>query len=129
MTTQHAPAADAAFQVHHDPPAVRLDGDGVLRVGPTRLLMDLVVRAYQAGATAERIAESFPGTDLRDIYGAIAYYLRHTDEVDRYLERREREAERLRETIESELGSSADLYRRLRERQAEREAEPRTERA
>ena len=124
MATQQA-TASVPLTVHADPPAVRLDNDGVLRVGPTRLLIDLVVCAYQAGATAERIAESYPGVDLKDVYGAIAYYLRHTDEIDRYLERRQREAEQLRAKIEAELGSTADLYRRLRERQAKREEESR----
>ena len=124
MTTQQT-TAGAPLTVHADPPAVRLDNDGVLRVGPTRLLIDLVVRAYQAGETAERIAENYPGVDLKDVYGAIAYYLRHTDEIDRYLERRECEAEQLRAKIEAELGSTADLYRRLRERQAKREEESR----
>lgn len=123
MTAQHT--TDVPVTIHADPPAVRLDHDGVLRVGPTRMLLDLVVHAYQAGATAERIAESYPGVGLRDVYGAIAYYLRHTDEIDRYLERRQQEAEQLRATIEEELGSTADLYRRLRERQSKREEESR----
>lgn len=106
--------------IHADPPVVRVDADGVLRVGPTRLLMDLVVHAYQDGATAERIAECYPGVDLKDVYGAIAYYLRHTNEIDRYLDRREQVAEQLRRKLEQEGLSDPDLGRRLKERYAAR---------
>jgi hypothetical protein len=40
--------------------------------------------------------------DLADVYGVIAYYLRHRDEVGIYLKRREEEAEALRAMIEAE---------------------------
>jgi hypothetical protein len=38
---------------------------------------------------------------LADVYGAIAYYLRHREEVQGYLTRRQEEAEVLRAKIEA----------------------------
>ena len=39
---------------------------------------------------------------LADVHSVIAYYLRHRDEVRRYLKRRAEEAQSLREKIEAE---------------------------
>ncbi|MEK6322899.1 MAG: DUF433 domain-containing protein [Acidobacteriota bacterium] len=45
---------------------------GTIRVGRSRVSLDSVVRHFKLGATAERIAESFPSLDLADIYAVIA---------------------------------------------------------
>ncbi len=84
-----------------DPLPVQMDKEGVLRVGGTRVTLDTVVHAFKKGATAEEIAEQYSALDLADVYGAISYYLRHRAEIDRYLEKREREAEDLRREIEA----------------------------
>jgi uncharacterized protein (DUF433 family) len=49
--------------------------------------MDTVIGAFQKGATAEQIQDSFPSLPLAHIYGAIAYYLEHED-VDTYFRER-----------------------------------------
>jgi uncharacterized protein (DUF433 family) len=84
-----------------DPLPVQMDKNGVLRVGETRVTLDLVVFAFQQGSTAEEIAQQYTSLDLADVYGAISYYLRHRAEVERYLEKREREGEDLRRQIEA----------------------------
>ena len=84
-----------------DPLPVQMDKEGVLRVGGTRVTLDTVVCAFKSGLTAERIAEQYSSLDLADVYGAISYYLRHRAEVDRYLEKRGREAEEIRREIEA----------------------------
>jgi uncharacterized protein (DUF433 family) len=43
---------------------------GTIRVGRSRVSLDSVVYQYEQGATAERIAESFPSLDLADVYVA-----------------------------------------------------------
>lgn len=48
--------------------------------------LDSIVYAFIAGQPAESIAQSFPVLTLEQVYGAIAFYLGHREEVDRYLE-------------------------------------------
>ena len=49
------------------------------------ILLDVIVTAFRAGATAEEIAQNFPTVALADVYQVIAYYLTHAAEVDSYL--------------------------------------------
>ena len=73
--------------------------DGTIRVGSTSVLLDLVVHHFKQGATAEQIQHSFPSVTLRDIYGAIFYYLEHTEEVETYLANQEIQAEEIEQTL------------------------------
>jgi uncharacterized protein (DUF433 family) len=68
---------------------------GVYRVGGTRVTLDLVVRVFNRGATAEEIAQKYDGLRLPDIYQVIGYYLKHADELAGYFETRGREEEAL----------------------------------
>src|SRR6516225_8819512 len=62
--------------------------DGVYMVSGTRVSLDSIVYAFLSGQSAEAIAQAFPALSLEQVYGAITYYLRHRDDVDRYLESR-----------------------------------------
>ena len=75
---------------------------GTIRVGHSRVSLDSVVYHYEQGATAERIAESFPSLDLAEIYAVIAYYLANRESVQEYLRRQEAEADALQQQIESD---------------------------
>lgn len=86
-----------------DPIPVAVDANGVARVGGTRVTLDLVVRAFKLGAPPDEIARSYDVLSLADVYGAIAYYLRHTAEVDEYLHRRHAEADELRRLNECRI--------------------------
>ncbi len=66
-----------------------LDASGVLRVANSRVTLDLIVRAFNRGATAEEIAQDFPSLELSDIYQVIGYYLKHGPELQQYLDARE----------------------------------------
>jgi len=57
------------------------DANGVYRIGGTRVTLDLVVRAFNRGATPEEIAQDFPSLRLPDIYQVIGYYLKHGSEL------------------------------------------------
>ena len=76
------------------------DEDGAVRVAGSRVTLDSLVRAFDEGATAEQIQDSFPSLTLREIYGAIAYYLEHRMEVGEYLKARREEAAALRRVAE-----------------------------
>jgi uncharacterized protein (DUF433 family) len=71
------------------------DGEGVYRVGGTRVTLDLVVRAFNRGATAEEIVQKYESLRLPDVYQVIGYYLKHAEELAEYLENRAREEETL----------------------------------
>ena len=70
--------------------------DGAYRVAGTRVSLDSVVYAFRRGSSPESIQRSYPLLSLEQIYGAIAFYLAHEEEVDRYLSEGEREFEELR---------------------------------
>jgi uncharacterized protein (DUF433 family) len=99
--------------IRTETPPLRLDSSGALRVGESRVLLELVIQEFQDGATAEAIVQRYPTTTLADVYSVIAYYLRHRDEVERYLAERETQAEQVRERIEGRQGDLGDLRRRL----------------
>jgi uncharacterized protein (DUF433 family) len=92
--------------------------DGSIRIGSSRVTLDSVVGEFTGGATAEQIQDDFPTLSLREIYGAIAYYLEHEEQVKEYLRRRDHEAAQVREETEDRPRSDA-LRRRIRERYAE----------
>ena len=80
-------------------PPVRED-DG-LRVGTSRVLLELVIRAFDDGATPEAIVQRYNSLSLPDVYAVIAYYLRHPDLIAPYLEERERQSADLQTRIEA----------------------------
>jgi uncharacterized protein (DUF433 family) len=68
---------------------VRLDEVGVLRVGAGRVMLDSVVAAFQQGHSPETIRQQYPALSLEEVYGSIAYYLAHLDDVNVYLRRQD----------------------------------------
>jgi len=70
--------------------------------GNSRVLLEIVVRALQDGATPETIVQRYSTLALPDVYAVLAYYLRHPNDVAEYLTRREQKAEEVRQRIESQ---------------------------
>ena len=99
-------------------PPLRREGSGVLRVGASRVLVELLVRAFQDGSTPEAIAQRYPTVMLADTYAVIAYYLRHRDELEAYLEDREQQAGAVRQRIEAGQGTLVGVRERLLIRRA-----------
>jgi uncharacterized protein (DUF433 family) len=98
------------------------DPQGTIRVRGTRVLLDTIVTAFRAGATAEEIAQKFPTVALANVYQIIAYYLNHTTEVDAYLSQRQDEAAALKREIENRfdpIGIRACLLARRKIEQAD----------
>jgi uncharacterized protein (DUF433 family) len=88
-----------------DPPTMtipmKMDEHGSIRISGTRVTLDTVIAGYNDGDSPETIHENFDVLPLNDVYAVIAYYLAHKDELDAYLQRREEEAERIRQEIEA----------------------------
>lgn len=90
------------MELHVSPEQVPIetDVDGVIRIGGTRVTLDTVMAAFDAGATPEEIVQQYPSVTLADIYSVIAYYLRHQSEIRAYLAQRQRQAAQIREENE-----------------------------
>jgi uncharacterized protein (DUF433 family) len=88
--------------LHAEPPPLHVDEGGVIRVGKSRVSLDLVVEQYENGMTPEGLVRAYDALDLADVHTVIAFYLRHRGEVRAYLKRREEEATSLRTKIEAE---------------------------
>jgi uncharacterized protein (DUF433 family) len=95
------------------------DAKGVYRVGGSRVTLDLVVRAFNRGATAEELAQDFPSLQLSDIYQVIGYYLKHGSELAEYFDRRAREEQEMLEAHQEEW-SPRGLRQRLLVRRSNR---------
>ena len=85
------------------------DDFGAIRVGKSRVLVELVIRAFQNGQTPEAIVESYDTLNLADVYAVIGYYLRHPDAIDRYLAERADAAVATRQKIEASQPARPNL--------------------
>jgi uncharacterized protein (DUF433 family) len=90
--------------IHAEAPPLKIDDTGTIRVGGTRVTLDSVLDHYLHSYAAEQLAEAFPSISLGDIHSVIGYCLRHKEEVDSYLRRREQEAAEVRRQIEARQG-------------------------
>jgi uncharacterized protein (DUF433 family) len=88
--------------IHADSPPLRFDEGGAVRVGKSRISLDLVVQQYDSGMTPEDMVRAYDSLVLADVHAVVAYYLRHRDAVRAYIERRKEEAATLEAQIEAE---------------------------
>src|SRR4051794_32883466 len=82
-------------------PPLRVDEGGAVRVGNSRISLDLIVAQYENGMTPEDMVRAYDTLVLSEVYAVIAYYLQHRVAVLAYLKRREEEAGALRAKIEA----------------------------
>jgi uncharacterized protein (DUF433 family) len=87
--------------LHADPVPLRVDETGTIRVGESRITLDVLLQYWHSGMTPEDIAGGLDTISLADVHGALSYYFRHQAEIDEYLRQREEEAEQLRKQIEA----------------------------
>ena len=107
--------------IHEDPWPLRVDADGVIRVGKGRLTLDTVIEAWREHLSPGEIAREFR-QEPEDVYAAIAYYIRHRDELKPYLEQQAYAAYKLRDQIGAEqrpFPTRAELLKRLEAKHAE----------
>ncbi len=83
------------------PPPLARGEDGVIRVARTRVQLETVVAAFDAGATVEEIVQQYPALDVGSTYAVISYVLANRNAVDSYIAERERTAAKVRGSIES----------------------------
>jgi uncharacterized protein (DUF433 family) len=102
------------------PVPLREDETGAIRVGGTRVLLELVVRAFEDGATPETIVQRYETLKLADVYAVIGYCLTHKKEVAEYLAEREAQAAEVRRKIEASQPPRPGFREVLLARQARR---------
>jgi uncharacterized protein (DUF433 family) len=100
---------------------LRTDEQGAVRVGDSQVLLDVVMREFESGASPEEIVHSYSTLQLADVYAVIAYYLRHQETVEAYLRARREEAEQLRQKVEAKQPRRPGLRAELLARRAKRE--------
>src|SRR5437762_2374878 len=84
-----------------DPLPLRVDESGTIRIGDSRVTLDVLLRYWRMGMPHEEIARGLEMLSLADVHRALAYYLRHQAEIDDYLQGRDQKAEALRREIET----------------------------
>lgn len=75
------------------------DDTGAIRVGSSRVLLELVIHGFLDGASPETIVQRYSTLSLSDVYFTIGYYLQHRNRIDAYLEQREKLAESVYERL------------------------------
>jgi uncharacterized protein (DUF433 family) len=90
--------------IHPDPVPLHADETGTIRVGDTRITLDVLLGYLLGGVTPEQLVseEWYPALSLADVHGALAYYYRHRAEVDAYLRGRREQADRRQREIEGQ---------------------------
>src|SRR4051794_3508723 len=94
MTVLHQQTLMRSIPVNEDPP-------GVLRVGKSRVLLELVIHAFQRGQTPEAIVQSYSTLSLPDVKAVVNYYLAKPAPIDEYLRQSDEQAEAVRRKIEA----------------------------
>ena len=96
---------------------IRIDEDGVARVGRTDVPIDTVIFAFNRGDSPQGIVEQYPVLKLADVYAVIAYYLGSRAEVDAYLEGRRERAAHIQGEVEKAEGDLRKLPPEVFERE------------
>jgi hypothetical protein len=97
MTTVDFEPLSIAVPLWEDPP-------GVFRVGKSRVLLELVLRAFLRGESPEGIVRSYRVLQLADVYAVIGRYLANPAPFDTYLRQCEQQAAKVRSEIEGAQG-------------------------
>jgi uncharacterized protein (DUF433 family) len=93
---------------------VRVDEHGVYRVGNTRVMLDSVLAGFHQGYSPETIRQQYPALTLEEVYGSIAYYLAHGQEIAAYLQRQQAFWQHWRDRSEQQASQVVERLRALR---------------
>jgi len=99
--------------IHPYSAPLRVDETGTIRVGKTRITLDVFLADHRRGWTPEEIVKQLDTLTLPDVYGALAYYYSHKAELDEYLRIRREEADRMQREIEATQPTFAEVKARL----------------
>jgi len=80
---------------------LRINEDGVIRIGNTRVTLQTVIADFHRGASPEEIVHHYPALSLPDVYLVVGYYLQHQGEVDDYVRQQREASEQARHEYEA----------------------------
>jgi uncharacterized protein (DUF433 family) len=81
-------------------------------VSGSRIPLDTIVQCFLNGDSPETIQHSFPSLTLEQVYGGIAFYLGHREEVEASMTIDE---EKLAKLLQSYRDKNPALFRKLEE--------------
>jgi uncharacterized protein (DUF433 family) len=81
---------------------LREDPPGVIRVGSSRVLLEIVLDAFKRGESPEAIVRSYKSLRLADVYALISRYLENPAPFEEYLRQSEQDAQAVRQKLEEE---------------------------
>ena len=84
--------------------------NGGFYVAGTRVSLDSIVYSFKAGDSPETIRQNFSSLTLEQVYGAIAFYLAHEEEVDANIREGEEE---IKHSVPPLSEQRPELYARL----------------
>lgn len=97
----------------------RTDGDGVVRVGESRVSLASIVADFHRGSTPEQIVQNFDGVSLEDVYVVVAYYLQNQVAIDSLLETESTEDNRIQQETAARFPQSGIRERLLQRLKAQ----------
>ena len=94
---------------------LRMDGDGVIHIGKSRVTLQAVVADFHRGASPEEMTHHYSALSLSEVYVVIGYYLQHRSEVDMYVQQQRQLSDEARREYETD-NPNDPLRQRLLER-------------
>jgi len=88
---------------------LREEPPGVFRVGQSRVLLELVLRAFKTGATPEAIVQTYDTLKLADVDAVLSRYLADAAPFEDYLHQGDEAAAETRRQIEQTQGPQGNL--------------------
>ena len=108
MTTVNFEPLSVTVPLWEDPP-------GVFRVGKSRVLLELVLHAFQRGESPESIVRSYRTLLLADVYAVIGRYLANPAPFEDYLRQCDEQGDSVRREASQPAGvSKGELLARAR---------------
>ncbi|MEO0373141.1 MAG: hypothetical protein AAF329_00665 [Cyanobacteria bacterium P01_A01_bin.17] len=103
--------------LEREAPPLCQDETGAVRVGNSSVLLEIVIRAFQDGASPESIVNRYDTLSLSEVYNTIGYYLRHRPAVEAYLTQRVQQAESVQQRLMAHQPDLSLIRSRLLSRQ------------
>ena len=61
-----------------------MDEHGAIRVGNSRITLEIIIEDFESGSSPENIVANYDTLDRGDVYAVLGYYLHHRPEVQAY---------------------------------------------
>jgi len=109
---------ETTLRLDDQPSYIESRNGGYYVIG-TPISLESVIHQFKEGFSVETIQhECFPSLTLEQVYGVCTYYLRHPQDVEKYLAEAERDVDRVSTRLDEEypgLLHRAEHLRQLRE--------------